>query len=113
MILRPPRPTRTDTLFPYTTLFRRLAASPPQGARRQAPQSARAATKTHPGSARTWRSHILRCDALMDHRLRFSLSLADLEGLLQEDGRGLGAGLVGGMPRSEERRGGKAGVQYV
>src|SRR3546814_20207984 len=22
MILRPPRPTRTDTLFPYTTLFR-------------------------------------------------------------------------------------------
>src|SRR3546814_19308170 len=24
MILRPPRPTRTDTLFPYTTLFRSL-----------------------------------------------------------------------------------------
>src|SRR3546814_15132768 len=23
---RPPRPTRTDTLFPYTTLFRSLAA---------------------------------------------------------------------------------------
>src|SRR3546814_4960842 len=85
MILRPPRPTRTDTLFPYTTLFRSLAASPPQGARRQAPQSARAATKTHPGSARTWRSHILRCDALMDHRLRFSLSLADLEGLRSEE----------------------------
>src|SRR3546814_2266774 len=33
MIRRPPRSTRTDTLFPYTTLFRsphewRLAASP-------------------------------------------------------------------------------------
>src|SRR3546814_20000579 len=27
MILRPPRSTRTDTLFPYTTLFRSLAAA--------------------------------------------------------------------------------------
>src|SRR3546814_15519181 len=26
MILRPPRSTRTDTLFPYTTLFRSKAA---------------------------------------------------------------------------------------
>src|SRR3546814_18565193 len=25
MIRRPPRPTRTDTLFPYTTLFRSVA----------------------------------------------------------------------------------------
>src|SRR3546814_11392188 len=25
MMLRPPRPTRTDTLFPYTTLFRSAA----------------------------------------------------------------------------------------
>src|SRR3546814_12529946 len=28
MILRPPRSTRTDTLFPYTTLFRSGAPSP-------------------------------------------------------------------------------------
>src|SRR3546814_5774153 len=27
MIRRPPRSTRTDTLFPYTTLFRSLASS--------------------------------------------------------------------------------------
>src|SRR3546814_19348513 len=27
MILRPPRYTRTDTLFPYTTLFRSLGAA--------------------------------------------------------------------------------------
>src|SRR3546814_614803 len=27
MIRRPPRPTRTDTLFPYTTLFRSIAPS--------------------------------------------------------------------------------------
>src|SRR3546814_9602899 len=30
MIRRPPRSTRTDTLFPYTTLFRSLQA-PPRG----------------------------------------------------------------------------------
>src|SRR3546814_3384108 len=28
MIRRPPRSTRTDTLFPYTTLFRSLIAQP-------------------------------------------------------------------------------------
>src|SRR3546814_3767598 len=28
MIRRPPRSTRTDTLFPYTTLFRSLSRSP-------------------------------------------------------------------------------------
>src|SRR3546814_10183320 len=30
MIRRPPRSTRTDTLFPYTTLFRSLARSAAQ-----------------------------------------------------------------------------------
>src|SRR3546814_2302511 len=29
MIRRPPRSTRTDTLFPYTTLFRSQASNPP------------------------------------------------------------------------------------
>src|SRR3546814_9175812 len=29
MIRRPPRSTRTDTLFPYTTLFRSLLRHPP------------------------------------------------------------------------------------
>src|SRR3546814_6898844 len=28
MIRRPPRSTRTDTLFPYTTLFRSIAVDP-------------------------------------------------------------------------------------
>src|SRR3546814_5277990 len=31
MIRRPPRSTRTDTLFPYTTLFRSLAQHYPSG----------------------------------------------------------------------------------
>src|SRR3546814_10588051 len=30
MIRRPPRSTRTDSLFPYTTLFRSIQACPPQ-----------------------------------------------------------------------------------
>src|SRR3546814_8685320 len=35
MIRRPPRSTRTDTLFPYTTLFRSLVAAPdPMNAQR-------------------------------------------------------------------------------
>src|SRR3546814_3365814 len=36
MIRRPPRSTRTDTLFPYTTLFRSLALFDPRG--RDGPQ---------------------------------------------------------------------------
>src|SRR3546814_8648332 len=33
MIRRPPRSTRTDTLFPYTTLFRSAGAGLPDGQR--------------------------------------------------------------------------------
>src|SRR3546814_9766122 len=43
MILRPPRSTRTDTLFPYTTLFRSLVVER-QGARRGVPARECAAT---------------------------------------------------------------------
>src|SRR3546814_15401443 len=35
MIRRPPRSTRTDTLVPYTTLFRALSRHLPVGARRR------------------------------------------------------------------------------
>src|SRR3546814_9649278 len=41
MIRRPPRSTRTDTLFPYTTLFRStLAAAPPAASTSPSPQAA-------------------------------------------------------------------------
>src|SRR3546814_7472027 len=36
MILRPPRSTRTDTLFPYTTLFRSVLIAAIAGGGRQA-----------------------------------------------------------------------------
>src|SRR3546814_12731443 len=51
MIRRPPRSTRTDTLFPYTTLFR----SPPAGARaaRRSRNSCRVAPRPQqPGDRR-------------------------------------------------------------
>src|SRR3546814_20388586 len=46
MIRRPPRSTRTDTLFPYTTLFRSgrrggPGQGPPPPAREDGPQNAR------------------------------------------------------------------------
>src|SRR3546814_6888971 len=39
MIRRPPRSTRTDTLFPYTTLFRSPRCAAGCGARRRPPRS--------------------------------------------------------------------------
>src|SRR3546814_19022098 len=48
MIRRPPRSTRTDTLCPYTTLFRSHRGRPGE---RQHPQSRRARARGRPGSA--------------------------------------------------------------
>src|SRR3546814_7554846 len=42
MIRRPPRSTRTDTLFPYTTLFRSHGRAPRRGRSGRAPFPARA-----------------------------------------------------------------------
>src|SRR3546814_3976608 len=58
MIRRPPRSTRTDTLFPYTTLFRSLPIASPRryGQRRQRagrPRCAFARTEESPGSTET------------------------------------------------------------
>src|SRR3546814_5425196 len=56
MIRRPPRSTRTDTLFPYTTLFRSSAAgqsrapAPGRGQRRPSPPDRRGQST---GTART------------------------------------------------------------
>src|SRR3546814_8495189 len=47
MIRRPPRSTRTDTLFPYTTLFRSIVGSflPRRAARTRIPEQACALKK--------------------------------------------------------------------
>src|SRR3546814_5538776 len=56
MIRRPPRSTRTDTLFPYTTLFRSAAA---RGLRHPAPGRRRLDRRGRPGPVvprpRLWR----------------------------------------------------------
>src|SRR3546814_18547611 len=52
MIRRPPRSTRTDTLFPYTTLFR-SSASARAGRRRPVRARAPPAAGTGPGSRTT------------------------------------------------------------
>src|SRR3546814_19476467 len=59
MIRRPPRSTRTDTLFPYTPLFRSLAA-----VRRDARRSARrreGRAARSPGEHRSRRARAARC----------------------------------------------------
>src|SRR3546814_19288117 len=90
MIRRPPRATRTDTLFPYTTLFRSV----------------------EPGSIRSVTAR-LRCDArwpdstalgLYDGRLAIASTSPGCTSSTTADA--LSAPL---SSRSEERRGGKEG----
>src|SRR3546814_14147728 len=50
MIRRPPRPTRTDTLFPYTTLFR--SSRPGRSAQRKARHADHRGQRAHPGRRR-------------------------------------------------------------
>src|SRR3546814_6364580 len=68
MIRRPPISTRTDTLFPYTTLFRSLAPLPLAGGGRmrndrfapRRPRQRRAQGRVAVDDRRTYRHHQLR-----------------------------------------------------
>src|SRR3546814_18281405 len=71
MIRRPPRSTRTDTLFPYTTLFRSLAANCPPGRR-----PGRCSSQGMAG--RTGRSRPIRARRLLI-RIAMSNTLSHLE----------------------------------
>src|SRR3546814_1710151 len=51
MIRRPPRSTRTDTLFPYTTLFRNYNDTPSNASRAAASAPRRHVTEESPMSA--------------------------------------------------------------
>src|SRR3546814_8712731 len=64
MIRRPPRSTRTDTLFPYTTLFRSAMATsvPDPGRARLAPSSATAGVGFAPGFAETHSGTVFRSE---------------------------------------------------
>src|SRR3546814_4376634 len=60
MIRRPPRSTRTDTLFPYTTLFRSLLLQRRAGGeQRRRGQRRRRAQTEKPSPAVRFRGHLL------------------------------------------------------
>src|SRR3546814_4482204 len=63
MLRRPPRSTRTDTLFPYTTLIRSTAGSAPRRIYRRSPV-------VYTGSARGWRSPLRRIRRWRECRYR-------------------------------------------
>src|SRR3546814_4639716 len=66
MIRRPPRSTRTDTLFPYTTLFR--SARPPPRSRAGAVGPARARRRRRrPAGGRPPLRHARECDRSEEH----------------------------------------------
>src|SRR3546814_5441023 len=74
MIRRPPRSTRTDTLFPYTTLFRshiwaaeRVEARPETPPPSQSPIRKRCGDGSRPGNGHVWRSeeHTSELQSLM------------------------------------------------
>src|SRR3546814_7200881 len=73
MLRRPPRSTRTDTLFPYTTLFRSLVADTLHPLRRVAPGRRRRITWSAKRTAR---------GALLGYYERESHQLADIDACL-------------------------------
>src|SRR3546814_6199229 len=90
MLRRPPRSTRTDTLFPYTTLFRSVRASeilpshilPPQSRRRASLRAARFGKKLHMGFSSENSHRIVDMDmCIMLHPSLFAL-VEPLRGLL-------------------------------
>src|SRR3546814_15526864 len=60
MIRRPPRSTRTDTLFPYTTLFRSSATHSRQRAVRLTHRAKRTAARSDPIAEQRRRSAVSR-----------------------------------------------------
>src|SRR3546814_8537707 len=101
MIRRPPRSTRTDTLFPYTTLFRSLRA---QG-RRRLPRvlDLRARPRRPLGHVPVARPRATRAQrkrqlVATKRRIRSRLSALVLSGVAQHARAGLG------VPRSEEHK---------
>src|SRR3546814_5291567 len=67
MLRRPPRSTRTDTLFPYTTLFRSRRSCPGTGTspRRRPRCSCRRRTAARTGSAPRSEEHTSELQSLM------------------------------------------------
>src|SRR3546814_7978055 len=78
---RPPRSTRTDTLFPYTTLFRSL--EPLGFARAQCPTGL-----LHAGTGSDDQQKLYKARRVLDPKVELDLGVAGLE-----NARALGVGL--------------------
>src|SRR3546814_16932724 len=74
MIRRPPRSTRTDTLFPYTTLFRSIASLPPK----PSPQPVSASHRNRP--PRTGREDVV---LQVDDQVRSEEHTSELQSLMR------------------------------
>src|SRR3546814_16900951 len=115
MIRRPPGSTRTDTLFPYTTLFRSSTSSEIFRPRRARPALPRAAGSTRHGAHAAIDFHGACCTVVADllpggnmHRARQHAETRPRERrrrLAHEAARLMAEG-----GRSEERRVGKGSV---
>src|SRR3546814_20529575 len=114
MIRRPPRSTRTDTLFPYTTLFRSQNAAVPLLAQlvdlvEEAPEGALCCGRqllALVGEREATRAAVKQREA--EAGLELLDLLADRAlGDVQLGGRAREAEMAGGDLRSEERRVGK------
>src|SRR3546814_1666269 len=74
MIRRPPRSTRTDTLFPYTTLFR----SPPEVAACERARTARRVAHEHAPAAQPLDHHEMAVAAVVEQHDRRQAFLEEL-----------------------------------
>src|SRR3546814_13196724 len=107
MIRRPPRSTRTDTLFPYTTLFRSRQSR--DGARHQPPAPAR---RTDHGTHCMIRRMLDTRDVAAPGDFARRYSRVHFVGIGGVGMSGIAEVLCTlGYQRSEERRVGKEGVR--
>src|SRR3546814_15382251 len=88
---RPPRSTRTDTLFPYTTLFRSL--EPLGFARAQCPTGL-----LHAGTVSDDQQKLYKARRVLDPKVELDLGVAGLE-----NARALGVGLHARIRLEPER----------
>src|SRR3546814_17750605 len=114
MIRRPPRSTRTDTLFPYTTLFRSIAAlygkhrAMPYGCDTFSVCPEEGLSEVEAPSRRTRRS----IDVLRDAISTSSMAPQDKRPICRDRHLNDFSVEADGLPqRSEERRVGKGGVR--
>src|SRR3546814_15562343 len=109
MIRRPPRSTRTDTLFPYTTLFRSLGPSPALTTSKLFTVVCDQASPTAAASSAATPIHSSHSPPLLTGRNGTVVTLIVADPSLAPAGANIAVAYR--RRRSEERRGGKEWVR--